>query len=237
MTNDSSDIAKAIEEAALVASRADNDSIEVLSSAESFAILNDIQYGQSGELLKAIKAKQSELSSLRLSITRPVDEVKSRIMQLFKPAAGRLQKAEEAIKNAMLAFSQDQESKRRKAQAKLDEAAAKERERLDTLADTQRERGQDKRAEATEQRAESVPALTVTAPAPKVAGIGTRRTWRAEVIDLRALARAVADGSVPLSFLAPNMAELNAAARLQRDALAIPGVSAISEDTIVARRD
>ena len=237
MTNDATGIGNVIEEAALVASRADNESIEMLSSAESFAIVNDIHYGQSGELLKAIKTKQSELSSLRLSITRPVDEAKSRVMQLFKPAAERLQKAEGAIKNAMLTFTQEQDRKRQEAQAKLDEAAAKERERLSTLADVQREKGQDKRAEATEQRVESVPALTVTAPAPKVAGIGTRTTWRAEVIDLRALARAVADGSVPLSFVAPNMAELNAAARLQRNALAIPGVSAMSEDTIVARRD
>lgn len=50
--------------------------------------------------------------------------------------------------------------------------------------------------------------------------------WRAEVTDLLALVRAVADGSVPLAALLPNQEFLDQAATRDRDALALPGVKA-----------
>jgi hypothetical protein len=40
-----------------------------------------------------------------------------------------------------------------------------------------------------------------------------QKTWEAEVTDMRALARAVADGTAPVTFLAANLSAINAAAR------------------------
>lgn len=112
----------------------------------------------------------------------------------------------------MLAFTREQERQRREAQAKLDEAAAKERDRLRRLADALLRVGYARRA------------LLRALP------------WHAEVVDLLALAAAVAEGTVPASFLTPNMPDLNAAARLHKQALSIPGVRAVSDEGIAARR-
>lgn len=240
-----------IGEARSIAQRVDRETLDLLATAESFAIVNDIQYGQSGELLKSIKAKQNELHSLRLSVTRPMDEAKARVMGLFKPAGERLSKAEETIKRAMLTFAREQERRRREEQARRDEAARaqqakldaqaeRERERLQKLADANRERGKPKRAEHLDERAAQIQAPIVTAPEveiapPKAEGITVRTTWRAEVTDLFALVKAVADGTQQLALIEPNMAALHAAARELKDGLAIPGVQAVAEEGIVAR--
>ena len=245
------DISVAIQEAEVAADQEHEQSLALLASAESFAIATVEQYEESGNLLRTIKARQGHLSTLRLSITRPIDEAKSHVMGLFKPAAERLAQAETKIKAAMLDFSREQERQRREAQAKLDEAARaererleraaqKERERLQKLADANREKGREERAAAQEERAAAVEAPIVTAPiiptAPiKAEGVSYRTTWRAEVTDLAALARACLDGAQPMSFIQPNMALLGTFARDQKDKLSIPGVQAVSEDIIAAR--
>jgi hypothetical protein len=51
--------------------------------------------------------------------------------------------------------------------------------------------------------------------------------WHAEVVDLKALVEAVADGNVPLAALLPNREFLDEAAIRDHEALAIPGVRAV----------
>lgn len=51
--------------------------------------------------------------------------------------------------------------------------------------------------------------------------------WHAEVVDLMALVKAVADGSVPVDALAANTAFLDDAASREREGLRIPGVRAV----------
>jgi len=53
---------------------------------------------------------------------------------------------------------------------------------------------------------------------------------RAEVVDLMALVRAVADGSAPLAALKPDLAFLDEQAAQAGEALAIPGVRAVRTD-------
>src|SRR3990167_128085 len=111
------------------ADRLSEDSLTLFASAESFAISNDTQFAASAELLRAIKGKLAELVDVRRGITRPIDEAKARVLDLFEPASLRLAAAERTIKFAMLAFTHTQERARQVAQAKIDEAARKERER------------------------------------------------------------------------------------------------------------
>lgn len=51
--------------------------------------------------------------------------------------------------------------------------------------------------------------------------------WRAEVVDLLALVKAVAEGQVPVEALQPNAAFLDGHAARDREALAVPGVRAV----------
>lgn len=81
----------------------------------------------------------------------------------------------------------------------------------------------------------AVPEVMAVAPAPSVEGMYRRETWRAEVVDMKELAQAVASGKVPSDALMPNQPFLNAAARQMRSLLAYPGVAAVKEETLVAR--
>ena len=60
----------------------------------------------------------------------------------------------------------------------------------------------------------------------KVKGLAITRTWSAKVTNLRLLAKAVADGTVPESYILPNTVALNGRARSDKSEMRIPGVEA-----------
>ena len=60
----------------------------------------------------------------------------------------------------------------------------------------------------------------------KAEGVSYRDVWSAEVVDLMALVKAVAEGKVSLSYLAANDTALNSWARTTKGAESIPGVKA-----------
>lgn len=70
---------------------------------------------------------------------------------------------------------------------------------------------------------------------PKAEGVAFRSTWRADVVDLKALIMAVAAGKADVQCLTANQTYLNALARAQKSALAIPGVRAVEERTAAVR--
>jgi hypothetical protein len=84
----------------------------------------------------------------------------------------------------------------------------------------------------------SVPVMvpTVSIPsAPKVTGVSTVKTWKAEVTDLRLLVQAVAkDGSL-IHLLKPDQPALNEMARRQKENLALPGVMAVCNESMSVR--
>jgi hypothetical protein len=60
-------------------------------------------------------------------------------------------------------------------------------------------------------------------------GVFYRVTWKATVIDLMKLVKAVAEGKAPIAYLEANMTALNAAAKSYRNTLDIPGVLQYNE--------
>lgn len=97
--------------------------VSTVSYAERFlsprAIANPQDFSIAGNDLTAIKTKYKELEELRKSMTKPLDESKKRIMDLFRKPLEVLETAEKAIKFALLSYS-EREAKaeaERKAQA------------------------------------------------------------------------------------------------------------------------
>ena len=203
-------------------------------SAEELRIATDDELQASSALLTSIKGRQKALSEIRLSITKPMDAAKKAVMEVFQPAVERLGQAEATLKRAVLAYTQERARKLRDEQALVEVAAEREREHLRKEAELQRKAGHEVRAEASEQLAENLAAPAAEAPV-STAGVHVRTTWRAEVVDMAALAKACADGSVSLELIEANMPALNARAREQKERLALPGVRAVSEQGVSAR--
>lgn len=151
---------------------------------------------------------------------------------------------ETKVKGLLLAWETAQEAARREIERKLQEAAQREAETrtLEAAAALERQAIATGDAgmlqEAADVLAQPIEAdpITVGKLTPKVDGIVYRDNWRAhETVDVRKLAAAVADGSVPVTFLTPNMSALNAYARATKGVQPVPGVRIFNDRQIAAR--
>lgn len=215
---------------------------ELLANAEDMlAVANSYRIDciemrvAASEDLKRVKGLAKDLDTQRKSITRPLDEAKARVMDLFRKPAEYLERAEQTIKRACLAWDGEQDRIRRAAEAEAARRADEERRRLQEQAKQAEAEGKPETAHAIAQAAQFVAPVPVQQERQKIAGEATRELWHAEVDDIVALARAVADGKVSPENLLPNMPVLNQQARALKGSLAIPGVRAVSERVLGAR--
>lgn len=80
--------------------------------------------------------------------------------------------------------------------------------------------------------------VPIPRPAPtKMKGISVKTTWKAEVFDEDAIIAFALEHEEWRHLLGLKMPELNTLARMQKDAMAIPGVRAVSKRSISIRLD
>lgn len=89
-------------------------------------VMYDIAAGELGK----IKGAYNRLEEERLSLTRPLDEVKKKIMARFSKPLETLKAAEDALKSKMLTYREAQERKAAEERRRQEELARAERERL-----------------------------------------------------------------------------------------------------------
>jgi len=208
---------------------------DMLAVAQSYRIDCSEMRVAAAEDLKRVKALAKDLDAQRRSITKPLDEAKARVMDLFRRPVEFLERAESTIKRACLTWDAEEDFKRRAAEAEAARRADEERKRLQAEAKKAAAEGQTETAHAISQAAQFVAPAPVAQERPKIAGEATRETWHAEVDDIVALARAVAEGQVSPENILPNMPVLNQQARALKGSLAIPGVRAVSERNLATR--
>lgn len=126
-----------------------------LDAAQSLVIATPEQYETGAEQLKAIKAKAREIDEARKSLKRPIDEAAARIQAFFKPPLEFLSQAEGIVKSKLTAYQQEQERIRREEQRKAEDAARKERERLERQRLAAEAKAREKEAELRRQAAEA----------------------------------------------------------------------------------
>jgi hypothetical protein len=207
--------------------------------AMALEIATPTDFVVAGDDLKRVKTRMNEADALRRSLTKPLDEAKKRIMDLFRPVDTQLKAAEAALKGAMLDY---QGAERRRLAEEEDaawEVRRKEMDRLEKLADAARAKGKTAKAEALAVIAEATPEVETVAPT-QVAGIQTRTIWRAEVEDMTAYVQWVIENAHGMAldqqFLLPNMDKLNAVARAGKGSMTVPGVRMVSTEVMAAGR-
>jgi len=203
----------------------------ILVLAQGYAIDSVQMFELAADELKSIKAKAKDLDDRRKAITKPLDEAKARVMDLFRRPLELLGQAEALLKRAMLGFQQAQEQKRREAEAEARRVAAAEQERLRKEAEKAARAAEKKgNVEAAEQLRANVPVVpvpTVAIEAPKVKGISTRTVWKARVLDAN---------KVPRQYLVVNEKMLNDLAQATKGAVAVDGVEFYSEEIMASGR-
>jgi len=207
-----------------------------LETARTYKVSSPEMALAAGEDLKQVKALAREIEEKRTAITSPINRALKEINALFKPAQEWLAEAERLLKSALLGFQAEQDRIAQEAQAKADEEARKERERLEHQAAKAEAKGKIEKAEGFREQAQAQTAPIISSAAPKLSGIATRETWKAEIIDKMAFVRHVVTARPDLiALILIDQTGLNAQARSLKDALDLPGVKAVKETILAAR--
>lgn len=188
---------------------------------------------QAGGIRRDLSAKAKQLEARRMEITRPMDTAKASVMELFRGPLDALKAGERGWNAEIVRYENEQYEIRREAERKAQAAAEKEirerearaaelRAKAETSEDEKERARLEAYAEAQEEKAANVVAMSPASP-QKVDTVSMRTTWSAEVTDLRALCRAVADGVVGVEFVVPNMPALNKLAQALKEGTNTPG--------------
>ncbi len=224
----------------------------MLVVAQAYEIDSPDMYQLAAQELSKIKARYKAINDARLSITRPMDEAKKRVMAFFDQPLKPLKAAESFLKKVMLDWDQKQERIRQEKEAEARKAQEEARKKAEAEAEAARKKAEEaakgndeqaaaearakaEEAQAQQEALEHAPAPVVMPDTPKVKGLSKRQKWSAEVTDFEALVKAVAEGKAPITLLKVDQTALNGMARSLKDALNIPGIRAVAENVLASR--
>ena len=139
-------------------SRPDTDTLSrsanaALRMANSFLIECNEDYDLAADELKAVKSKINALEAKRKTVTDPLYKAWNAVNALFKAPMEALRNAEETLKNAMIAYSSEQERLAAIARQEADKKAAAEKKAIEDAA-----RAVEQAAQAEQQRLAKVEA-------------------------------------------------------------------------------
>lgn len=186
-----------------------------IAEAQSMVINNNPQYVKATDFLKVIKGLQKEVESA----FDPAIEAAHRSHKIaieskdkyFKP----LVNAEKLIKGKMGAFLAEEERLRKVEEERLRKEVEKAQEKLKVRAEEAAAKGNVKKAEELQEKANNIIAPTLAPTTEKVAGISFRENWYAEIVDLKLL---------PKEYMLPDLMKLNKFAKAMKDSVVVPGV-------------
>ena len=207
-------------------------------SVAAVRVTDQPSYDLATDMLLAIKTRQKK-------VTEFFAEMKSRAYNTWKEICARetqasapLAEAERHLKTEISRFAIEQERIRQAELARAREEA--ERQQAEAL---EREIETAEREGASVQEIAAICEMPVAVPAPpppaptytQNTAVSTRKTYKAEVVDIRALCAAIGAGTVPSNYVTPNLTALNSRARADGATLSIPGVRVVVETSVAAR--
>ena len=210
--------------------------LDVAKEAKGLVVKDAESFRTAGEWLKNIKGLASVITTFFEPLKRKAHEAHRALTAAEKDQLAPLVEAEAHLKRGMAVYQEEEERRRREEERRLQEESRKraEEERLQLAIDA--ERSGDKES-AEELLAAPVEApIVVVKPAASVAGVSFRDNWRGRVKDIRALARGVADGTVPTMAILPNQSFIDAQAKAGKGEIKYAGVEFYSEKIVSASR-
>jgi hypothetical protein len=209
----------------------------VAERAASVTVATPEQYQGAGDFLKAIKAAQKRVGDFFGPMKTRAHAAWKAITEQETETLLPLKDAEAVLKQKMVRYATEQERIRAAEQARLqaeaDEAARRERERLEKEA--AKLKTPEKREERLAAAAAIVaPVVNVASTTPDIKGQGLRKTWKARVVDRKAAATAMLAWPDWTAYLTINEAELNRFAARTKGAVQVAGVEMYDETTLAS---
>jgi hypothetical protein len=206
--------------------------------AQAVEISDQVTYDLAVRLLGNVTALETAIIEHHAPIKSSAYKTWKEACAAEKRLLDPVQQAKAIFRRSIAVWNEEQERIRREEERKAIEAAAKEEEKLRLeMAKQAEELG------ASKETVEEILITPIPIPRPVVAatfrpatGISNRINYRAEVTDIRALCRAVADGKVSPLLVEANLSALNKLASAEKETLNIPGVRVIRDTGIINRR-
>lgn len=198
------------------------ESNKFLTIAESIIVKTPQQAQVAGDWRNKIKTKLKQLDEERKELTRPLDEVKAKIMDKYRPAIDALNTAYKLFDKGLSEYLAIQEQIREEQQRKLEAEAEKKRQEAEAKAQEWADKGNEKKSEEWFDKADNVIAPVVP-ETPKVEGITTRKDWDFEIVDIN---------QVPRDFCIPDEKAIRAYVKATKGTRQIAGIK-IFEKTII----
>jgi hypothetical protein len=217
--------------------------VEALGLAEEVATLQVIDqpsFDRAGLMLRTVKDYLKRVGEVLDPIIRAAHEAHKLAVEQKRKLDAPALSAELTLKRALAGHEERERQRVREAEQQADAIRRQLEEEAKLKAALEAEaRGDDKGAEQIlEAPTPPAPIIvpTVVGPAlPKTEGVSFKTTYRAEVVDLRALVDAIAGGKASVAYVLPNLPALNQAARALKEELRIPGVRVIPERVTAVR--
>ena len=209
----------------------DQKALSVIEEANLVTVTTSETYTQAGGLWKSIKDMRKQVEdTFSPIITKAHQAHKEAIAQRDKIMVP-LTKAGKTVKYAMEKYDHEQEQIRLQEEARLREIARKEEEERQLAEALEAEQnGEKEEAETIIEAPAHVPPVVVQKTTPKLQGGPVYRTiWQHEVVDFKALVKAVASGQAPILALQANDVFLGQQARSLKDTVKFSGVRVFSK--------
>lgn len=213
----------------------------VVAEANSFVIKTQEDYDRMSGFLVGIKGLIKKVGESFDPICDAAHKAWKTAVAQRKEQLDPLEQAERIVKQRGVEFLTEQqriqEEAERKARAEAEAAERKRKAELEEQAKRHEANGNIAKAEERREMAEQV----FIAPRPVVANVikaegqSLKEVWSAEVVDLHALIKAVAEGRAPITFVIADQVALNKQAKSTKNAFPIPGVKFFSTKSMSVR--
>ena len=168
--------------------------------------------------IKDAHAKHKRLTELRNKLTAPFKQIKA------------------DADSKLTTYRREQQAKAAEEQRKADEEARKRAEDA-RLAEAEALALSGKREQAEAVLDAPIMPEPVAPPPPiaTVEGVSSRRTYSAEVVDMRKLCAAIAEGKAQVEFVTANQTVINSMARALKNNFCVPGIKVVMKESTSAR--
>jgi hypothetical protein len=204
------------------------------NQARSIRIADQAGYEKGAEVLKGFVALRKEIEAHYGPLKAAAFESHRKITAAEKMMLEPVTEAEVILKREVARYVAEEARKRIEAE-RLARAEAERLAQEEALLNAIEAQQQG----ATEAEQQAILDVRPPVMVPKVApafqpvrGVSTSQTWSAQCFDIRALCRAVADGTASPELVLPNMPVLNKLAVALKATFAVPGCRSVPTDGV-----
>ena len=206
--------------------------------AKAIIIRDQATYELAADKLLTVAAVRREIVDYHKPLKQKAHEAHAAICAAENGMLAPVAEAEAILKRSIGAYQMEQrriqEEQERIAREAAELAAAHALEASIEAAELEGATAEE--VKAIIEQPVAAPVVYVAPTVQQVSGVSTAKTYRAELVNLRELCKAVAAGAVPEAYVTANMTALNGMARSTRGSIKIPGVRIVEDTTVRAGR-